>query len=69
MKLYMVLEVLSTPTSRNVTVCNILLLGILQILSRIGRLDRLKKVWYNCNIIDSSLRIYMGHSNQDDVLH
>jgi hypothetical protein len=65
----MVLEVLSTPTSRNVTVCNISLLGILQILSRIGRLDRLKKVWYNCNIIDSSLRIYMGHSNQDDVLH
>jgi hypothetical protein len=62
MKLYMVLEVLSTPTSRNVTVCNISLLGI-------GRLDRLKKVWYNCNIIDSSLRIYMGHSNQDDVLH
>ena len=62
MKLYMVLEVLSTPISRNVTVCNISLLGI-------GRLDRLKKVWYNCNIIDSSLRIYMGHSNQDDVLH
>jgi hypothetical protein len=62
MKLYMVLEVLSTPTSRNVTVCNISLL-------RIGRLDRLKKVWYNCNIIDSILRIYMGHSNQDDVLH
>jgi hypothetical protein len=62
MKLYMVLEVLSTPTSRNVTVCNISLLGI-------GRLDRLKKVWYNCNIIDSKLRIYMGHSNQDDVLH
>jgi hypothetical protein len=67
MKLYMVLEVLSTPTSRNVTVCNISLLGI-------GRLDRLKKVWYNCNIIDllkirRFLRIYMGHSNQDDVLH